>query len=108
MKKENKTITVNNCGETISSNNNGDCTSLIWNPYANPILVKTIVRLDSIELIYKADSNIVLTTYPAQYPDPKVWKEIYGVVDGKFGIIKIIDGEYQAAQDEDYLFDETI
>ena len=50
---------------------------------------------NQIEVAFREESNSILTSYPAQAAPDLVWKEIYGVVDGKIKLVKTIKGEHQ-------------
>ncbi len=78
------------------------------NQYTMDELVKTIVKEDCIELIYKKEPMWHYTN--GGKPDPIITKRVYGVVNGKFGLIKTVNGTYTPShvEPESYNFDETI
>ncbi len=101
------TLTISTNGSvpvsgTIDHSATGTTTSIAQ--YGYPQMVKTIINHDNIEIIFK--QKLLHNFWPNTLSD-KVYKEIYGVVDGKFGKIEIIEGkiipEYHS--EEDYEFD---
>jgi len=65
------------------------------------------VSEERIEITYREPSSIVLTSMPPQMAPDKVWKEVYGVVDGKIQLVKRIDGRHEPAYTvrEKFIFD---
>lgn len=59
---------------------------------------------DRIEVIYTEKSNYIYTTYPPIYPERRVYKIIYSVVDGKWNKSDKIYGKIIPAQEESYEF----
>ena len=49
---------------------------------------------NTIEVIRKFESNIMLLTNPPQQATCRVTKDIYGVVDGQITLVKTIQGKY--------------
>lgn len=56
------------------------------------------------EVVYRQPSNIVYHTNPPQSTPDRVWKEVYGVVNGKITLLETIQGEHTPS----YVVDETI
>jgi hypothetical protein len=79
-------------------------TYAVFDPWHTPVLVDTIKREDSIELVYKRISRMTLSTWPAQ-TEVQVYKIIYSCVDGKWNESDKIFGEIFPAQEETYSFD---
>lgn len=56
------------------------------------ILSATLVN-GNLEVVYKKDSGMVLSSYPAQHGPDRVWKNVFGAVDGgDVGLIEQIEG----------------
>ncbi len=49
------------------------------------------------EVVYRQPSNMVYPTNPPQSAPDKVWKEVYGVVDGKITLLETIQGQHTPA-----------
>lgn len=76
-----------------------------WDPCGEPYLIDTIVNKDSIELVYRQDSNITYATSGHQpEPDIKIFKIVYSCKKGKWHESERIEGEYISAEDETYEF----
>jgi hypothetical protein len=94
---------------TVSSNNlgnftltpNGTSTST-HNLYSTPELIKTIVKKDTIELIYKRQ---YMVSNNCGMPNPEVYKDIYSRFGGD---VRREIGTYVPAQDESYVFDSDL
>lgn len=87
---------------------------LIKPEYDEAVIIDTIIKEDCIEIIYKAEpnnsyNNSIITSYSEEQAPvkAKIWKDIYGVINGKFGKIKTIEGVYTPEQviAENYSFD---
>ena len=90
----NGTIVTGTTGGAVSTGG----TMVITPQYGPARLIETIVKEDCIELVYRSDPQFSFTIAGSgTQPIPKVWKEVYGVVEGKFGKIKSIDGEHVPA-----------
>lgn len=78
-------------------------TDFNFNEWSFPVLIKTEVYEDRIELIYKQEPNF---TYTVGYsiPDPKIFKIIYSCKNGKWHVSEKIEGKYILAIDETYEF----
>jgi predicted oxidoreductase len=98
------TINVNGSSATITGGewSVGTSTS-IMGQYSMDELVKTIVKEDCIELIYKKEAMWHYTN--GVKPDPVITKRVYGVVDGKFGLIKTVSGKYSPVRVEPESYD---
>jgi hypothetical protein len=66
--------------------------------YSNPVIIDTIINIDSIEVVYKRQ-YLVSNNYGM--PHPEIYKEIYSRTDGT--MIRE-NGKYIPAQDESYEF----
>lgn len=51
-------------------------------------------QTNTIEVIFRTPSNVTLAVWPPRPSPDTVWKEIYGVVNGKLGLLKKIDGKH--------------
>jgi hypothetical protein len=94
------TVSQNNLGNfTLTPNGT---TSSTHNLYSTPELIDTIVKKDSIELIYKRQ-YMVSTGYGM--PRPEVYKDIYSRVGGD---VRREIGTYIPYQEESYVFDSDL
>jgi hypothetical protein len=94
------TVSQNNLGNfTLTPNGT---TSSTHNLYSTPKLIDTIVKKDSIELIYKRQ-YMVSTGYGM--PRPEVYKDIYSRVGGD---VRREIGTYIPYQEESYVFDSDL
>lgn len=115
-------VNLNNANSTqaiLGLPNDGVITTAIWRTkpeYEEAVIIDTIIKEDCIEILYKAEpnasyNNSIITAYSEGQDSPpvkaKIWKDVYGVSDGKFGKIKTIEGVYTPEQviAEDYSFD---
>lgn len=57
-----------------------------------------------IEVVYTEKSDLCYTTYPPTYPERRVYKIIYSIVDGKWNKSDKIYGEIIPVQGETYEF----
>ncbi len=80
--------------------NGGNSVTIATDNFIKWELIDTIVKDTCIELVYKGNSTIFYS-FPLQ---PKIKKMIYGVKDGKFGLIKEVEGRYIPATEESYSF----
>lgn len=55
---------------------------------------------------YRSSSGICLTSYPPQYVPDTVWKDVYGIIDGKLTKVRSITGECIPAIPEQIVFHE--
>lgn len=81
---------------SINLNSTGtSTTSFSWPAYGEKRLVGVDVKNITIEIVYRQSSNI---TYASNYfnssPPDRVWKEIYGLKDGKMSLLQIIEGKH--------------
>lgn len=70
--------------------------------FSTPQLVKTVVKEDCIELIYKRQYMVSLN---GRMPEPEVFKDIYSRKNG--GVRREI-GVYVPSQSESYVFDSDL
>ena len=56
------------------------------------------------EVVYRQPLNTLNLTNPPQSAPDKVWKEVYGVVDGKIALLETIQGQHTPS----YVVNETI
>ena len=49
---------------------------------------------NEIEVVFRQKSNMTLTSNPSQPAPDKVWKEVYGIVDGKLKMLRKIMGTH--------------
>lgn len=69
-----------------------------FNGYTDALVRSCILTKEgTIEIIYQNPSNSMFLTYPSSPAPDHVWKEIYGVVDGKIQLIKTIPGKHEPA-----------
>jgi hypothetical protein len=94
------TVSKNNLGNfTLTPNGT---TSSTHNLYSSPELIDTIVKKDSIELVYKRQ-YMVSNGYGM--PRPEVYKDIYSRVGGD---VRREIGTYIPLQEESYVFDSDL
>jgi hypothetical protein len=94
------TVSQNNLGNfTLTPNGT---TSSTHNLYSTPELIDTIVKKNSIELIYKRQ-YMVSNGYGV--PRPEVYKDIYSRIGGD---VRREIGTYIPHQDESYVFDSDL
>ena len=62
----------------------------------------------TLTITFREKSNIILTSYPSQPAPDRVWKEVYGVVEGKLVKIKEIKGTHIPSHTikEQFVFDQ--
>jgi len=94
------TVSQNNL-ENFTLTPNGT-TSSTHNLYSTPELIDTIVKKDSIELIYKRQ-YMVSNGYGM--PRPEVYKDIYSRLGGD---VRREIGTYIPSQEESYVFDSDL
>ena len=73
-------------------------TSTIGGLYSTPVLLDTIVKEESIELVYKRQ---YLVSNNWGMPLPEVYKEIYSRTDGT---MRVEHGRFIPAQEDSYSF----
>jgi len=63
---------------------------------------------NQIELVFRQKSNLMYACNPPRPAPDKVWKEIYGVEDGKIKLLKTIEGKHTPPQyiQEEIKFDD--
>jgi len=80
-----------------------------FNSWGYPELIDTVVNKDSIELVYKQESNLTYTVhhdnpFMSAQPTPRIYKVIYSCVDGKWNESEQIEGQFIPAKDDSYEF----
>ena len=94
------TVSQNNLGNfTLTPNGT---TSSTHNLYSSPELIDTIIKKDSIELVYKRQ-YMVSNGYGM--PRPEVYKDIYSRIGGD---VRREIGTYIPYQEESYVFDSDL
>jgi hypothetical protein len=94
------TVSQNNLGNfTLTPNGT---TSSTHNLYSSPELIDTIIKKDSIELVYKRQ-YMVSNGYGM--PRPEVYKDIYSRLGGD---VRREIGTYIPSQEESYVFDSDL
>ena len=94
------TVSQNNLGNfTLTPNGT---TSSTHNLYSTPELIDTIVKKNSIELIYKRQ---YMVSNGFGMPRPEVYKDIYSRIGGD---VRREIGTYIPHQDESYVFDSDL
>ena len=73
--------------------------------FGYPCLIDTIVKQDSIELVYRRDPlfSYTVSEHVAQ-PDPKIFKVIYSCKNKKWHQSERIEGSFVGVKDETYQF----
>lgn len=96
---------TSNTGLSISGGN----TSMtdISNLWQFPELLHTQITEEGVEQVFRENPSITYTTciYPYTAPDPRIYKNIYRIVDGKLILIKRVEGRYIPPTQESYTFD---
>lgn len=77
------------------------------NPWQLPVLINTIITEDGVEQIFRQESSITMTSniYPYFSPPPRIYKNVYRIVEGKLKLTETIEGRYLPAKDESYEFE---
>lgn len=81
-------------------------TTIDSNYWSFPVLLETILTEDGVEQIFKQDCLVTYTI--AGYnssPSPRVYKNVYKIIEGKLKLTETIEGRYLPAKDESYEFD---
>lgn len=109
MKEEgnnyNDSVLINSDPNNFSTNSILVSGNNLW---TSPVLIDTIVNDDRIELVYKCYSLITYSSWLESTPAPRIYKDVYGSVDGKLQKIKTVEGMYIPATTESYEFDDNI
>lgn len=84
-------------------------TNTIYSPYGSPELIDTILSDHKLELVYQQRSNYTYTVSTAMgsaFPEcyPRIYKDVYEIVDGKLTKTRTVEGEYVPPQEESYTF----
>ena len=74
----------------------GDTTTGSFSEWGLPYLIDTIINQDSIELVYRKNSNFTYTDGFGIQPDPNIFKVIYSCQKGKW---HKSDKKYQLQKD---------
>lgn len=92
----------------------GTSTTSSWNPqmYGEKRIISVIVKEITIEISYRQSINYTYTISTGIYgycssPD-RVWKEIYGLKDGRMTLLEVVQGKHQQAYhvEESFIFDD--
>lgn len=84
--------------------------------YLNGITVKSVSLVETengnqIEVIKREPSNSMYACNPPRPVPDTVWKEVYGIVDGKIQLIDTIQGKHIPAEaihkPEEFIFEES-
>lgn len=88
-----------------TTGSSGTCT---WNMYQDPQLMHTYIYEDRVEQIFMQESNMTYTVgiYQSSSPPPRIYKEVYTIVNGKLAKTATIEGSYIPARGESYEFPE--
>ena len=81
-----------------------DTSDYTWRAYSTPVLIDILEGIESLTLVYKQYPNF--TTTVGSFNDPRIYKVVYSIVDGKWHKSEQIEGTYLAAVDEAYSFDQ--
>jgi hypothetical protein len=78
--------------------------------FGDKILVSATVKETTIELLYRQEARYTYNTstfMPIKTPD-KIWKEIYGLKDGRMTLLEVVSGKHIPAYNvpESYEFEE--
>jgi len=73
------------------------CTTTSCPEFCIPVVLHAAVYDDRIEIDYKSEYN-----YPSFDGNPKIWRDVYKVVDGKLTKTDTIEGVWYKAQDSHY------
>lgn len=110
MKQSNATNFVNTWGAST--------TTSTYSPYGDKELIKVEVKDITVEISYKqkalysyTNNNIhlgIAQNACSNTPIDRVWKEIYGLKDGRMTLLQIVNGKHVPAQyiPESYEFDD--
>ena len=85
--------------------NTDNSTTTTFDRWSEPYLIDTIVLGDSIELIYRQDSNVTYTVNWRPLTDVKIYKIVFSCKKGKWHVSDNIEGRYISAIEETYEFD---
>lgn len=80
-------------------------TTTSFDRWGKPYLIDTVVLEDSIELIYRQDSNLTYTVNWQIHEDVKIYKIVFSCKNGKWHVSDNIEGKYIHARGETYEFD---
>ncbi len=84
---------------------NASTSTSIFNQWGIPKRIKVIENNDSIEMIYKETSTIILTVFPSPPRETRVFKIVFSCVDGKWNKSEPIYGKIISSQKEQYEFE---
>lgn len=90
---------------SMLSNTNATCS--IYDPWQIPTLINTIITEEGVEQVFRQENTITMTSniYPYFSPPPRIYKNVYRIVEGKLKLTETIEGRYLPAKDESYEFD---
>ncbi len=67
-------------------------------------------QLQKIEVVFRQKSSMVYCTFPTKPVPDRVWKEIYGISNGRIALLKVIPGKHtpERLESESITFDEDV
>ena len=91
-------------------------TTCIQNMYGQKQIISVVIKEITIEIAYRESPNYMFTNtwwsgngYYSQPPD-RVWKEIYGLKDGRMTLLEVVQGKHRQAYrvEEEFIFDDDV
>jgi hypothetical protein len=104
--KDNESITLSSTnGVNVASISTGTYTIGM---YSDKKIIDVQVKEITIEISYRESPNFTYCGYYNSTPPDRVWKEIYGLKDGRMTLLKVVQGKHNQAQHipESFEFDE--
>jgi len=101
-------ISGSGIGSTVSIGNGTNTFSVLSN-YSEKRLIKVEVKETTIEIAYRESPNFTYCLgYGNNTPPDRVWKEVYGLKDGKMTLLEVIKGTHHQAYNvsESFEFDD--
>lgn len=99
---------MNNNTIFTSGNNSITLTTSTSGMYGEKRLIDVKVKETTIEISYRQSPNFTYCGGFSSTPPDRVWKEVYGLKDGKMTLLKAVEGKHVQAQHipESFEFDE--
>lgn len=74
--------------------------------YGEKQIVDVVVLETTIQITYRQQSNIILTSNPPQIGADQIWKEVFGMKDGRMTLLETIQGQHrpQYTVEEQFIF----
>jgi len=72
--------------------------SLLSGDDESVVSARLIEDRNEMEIVRRTRSNLVLASFPGKPTPDEVWKEVYGVVDGKITLVRKVKGVHQPAE----------